>query len=377
MAVRDDRLREAGADALGDVQHLRVVGVAQQHRELVAAEARDRVLRAHAAPQAPGGRDEHAVADVVAERVVDDLEVVEVDQQHGETLLARRERGAEAFAERGAVGQLGQRVVGRAVAQALAVAARLRDVARVVDEAADARVVEQVRAPDVEPAPGAVGVLHARLEADRVPRAFAQLGEHRAHARRVVRVQRMDPVHEVLRCEAEGGRDRRAHVGDRAVQTRDSDDVGALLDERAEAPLVAADLLEQGVVLAQRGELADGGERRQRDGADDDQQRACRQAVRGDGHQQRVGRHDRGVRKQAVAAAAARAARCSQRWRRRAAGARPRGQRTARRSGMVSCTTPICGRGSSSGVSAPTRPPASSMPARSAQRAAVDAARRR
>ena len=55
----------------------------EQQRELVAAEARDGVGAAHAGAQALGRLHEHAVAGLVAEVVVDALEVVEVDEHHG------------------------------------------------------------------------------------------------------------------------------------------------------------------------------------------------------------------------------------------------------------------------------------------------------
>ena len=53
-------------------------------RELVAAEARGDVGGRHAGAQAVGDARSAAVADGVAERVVDGLEVVEVDEQHGD-----------------------------------------------------------------------------------------------------------------------------------------------------------------------------------------------------------------------------------------------------------------------------------------------------
>ena len=52
----------------------------QQHGELVAAEPADRVVDARAVADPRGHRDEHRVAAGVAERVVDVLEAVEVDQ---------------------------------------------------------------------------------------------------------------------------------------------------------------------------------------------------------------------------------------------------------------------------------------------------------
>ena len=54
-----------------------------QDRELVAAEPGDQVVVADEAADPLGDRDEQRVAGGVAEGVVDDLEVVEVDEQDG------------------------------------------------------------------------------------------------------------------------------------------------------------------------------------------------------------------------------------------------------------------------------------------------------
>ena len=59
-----------------------------------------------------GDAAQQLVADRVAERVVDALEVVEVDEHHGDLVRAARlERLAHALGEQGAVGEPGQRVV--------------------------------------------------------------------------------------------------------------------------------------------------------------------------------------------------------------------------------------------------------------------------
>ena len=68
-----------------------IVDARQHDRELVAAQPGDDVLRAHGMPQPAGDGDEQRVADGVAERVVDDLEVVDVDEQHAERAGAVRE----------------------------------------------------------------------------------------------------------------------------------------------------------------------------------------------------------------------------------------------------------------------------------------------
>ena len=68
----------------------RVVRRLHQDDELVAAEARDQILGAHDPAQPRADLDEHLVADVVAEGVVDVLEVVEVDEREDRRFVARR-----------------------------------------------------------------------------------------------------------------------------------------------------------------------------------------------------------------------------------------------------------------------------------------------
>ena len=80
--------------------------------------SRATVSPARSAPQPPRDRDQQLVAARVAERVVDRLEAVEVDQQHadGGPRPRRALLGlAQAVGEQRAVGEVGQRVVERAV----------------------------------------------------------------------------------------------------------------------------------------------------------------------------------------------------------------------------------------------------------------------
>ena len=98
-------------------QRLHVAGAGkplQHHGELVAAEAGHDVAGAHGAPDAVGHFLQEPVAGVVAERVVDDLERVQVEeeQRHLAAVAARAGRGAgELVVEELAVGDAGQRVV--------------------------------------------------------------------------------------------------------------------------------------------------------------------------------------------------------------------------------------------------------------------------
>ena len=110
-----------GDDALRDRHHLGVV-VADRgnHRELVAAEPRHQVVAAQRVRQPQRDVADQLVADRMAERVVDVLEMVEVDIEH----RGRRGAGAhlvdhrlQPFAEEDAVGQAAERVVHGEMAQ--------------------------------------------------------------------------------------------------------------------------------------------------------------------------------------------------------------------------------------------------------------------
>ena len=110
---RDEHLgRDAFGERAGGVPiDAQILG---HHHELVAAQARDGVGAADAIAQAPRHFDQQQVADVVAARVVERLEVIQVDEEHGPVAAgagARRERVLHAILQQTPVGQLGERVV--------------------------------------------------------------------------------------------------------------------------------------------------------------------------------------------------------------------------------------------------------------------------
>ena len=143
-----ERLAHGGEHALGDLDRLRALADAlEQDPELVAAEAGRGVAGAQAAAQALGDLDEQLVAGGVAERVVDRLEVVEVEHADGDevALAGGAVQGVlDAVVEERAVRQLGERVVEGAVAQLGLGGLALGDVAAGEDDAADVRVVAHV-----------------------------------------------------------------------------------------------------------------------------------------------------------------------------------------------------------------------------------------
>ncbi len=91
-------------DSLG----LGVVGMPQQHGELVTAEAGEQVPGPQPALQASGDLGEQGVPGLVPERVVDLLEAVQVEQEQGLGGVAVREAGLGRVQHRAPVRQAGQ-----------------------------------------------------------------------------------------------------------------------------------------------------------------------------------------------------------------------------------------------------------------------------
>ena len=94
--------------------HLHVADVAAQHHELVAGEPADHVAAPDGRLEPLGQSQEHLVAAGVPERVVDQLEPVEVDEQDGQVgaaLHRHQQLPLELVVEEGPVAQPGQRVV--------------------------------------------------------------------------------------------------------------------------------------------------------------------------------------------------------------------------------------------------------------------------
>ncbi len=110
----DGAVVQRGHDPLGRAAGGGRRRVADQQRELVAAEAGDRVLATAGLAQRCGHGEQQFVAGLVAERVVDLLESVEIDQDH-RAALAVSAAGAKPPAKLGveaaAVDQPGERIV--------------------------------------------------------------------------------------------------------------------------------------------------------------------------------------------------------------------------------------------------------------------------
>ena len=120
-ALELERLAHHIEQSLGDELWRRIeLGIVDQDDELVTTHPADRVGIAQRARQPRGNGDEQPVAGLVAEGVVDVLEVVEVDEQRRPcrpVALAAGEELLDAVHDQRPVRQVGQRVVQRLMAQ--------------------------------------------------------------------------------------------------------------------------------------------------------------------------------------------------------------------------------------------------------------------
>ena len=85
--------------------------ILEQHHELIAAEARRRIRGPHVCPDSIRDAAQQLVTHVVAQRVVDGLEAIEVEEQDGELLPAApapREAFRQTFEETAAARETGQ-----------------------------------------------------------------------------------------------------------------------------------------------------------------------------------------------------------------------------------------------------------------------------
>jgi hypothetical protein len=125
-----DRIRRADLiqDPLCQHDAAAAVGLRLKNREFVAAQPRHGIGVAHAFAQPLRHHPQQIVASGVPQRVVDELEAVEIDHQKRELLalpLAPAKRDLDLPAEKHAVGEAGQRIVVRRVRDRLLVALAL------------------------------------------------------------------------------------------------------------------------------------------------------------------------------------------------------------------------------------------------------------
>jgi len=170
VARNHGALGHRGEQALRDLRDLVEVGQAlEQHGELVVAQPRQGVDAAQARLQPARGLREHVVAHRLPERVVDLLEVVEIEDHHREEAPAAIGAGdgvIQAVGEQRPVRQPGERFVMREARERLLDALPLGDLGADAAIAAErAGTVEHRLAAQGEVAQFAAGMLAHELEA--------------------------------------------------------------------------------------------------------------------------------------------------------------------------------------------------------------------
>ena len=115
MAVKLEREIECLDNAFSDQQHgAGSVQIADEDGELVAAKAGHRIFHAHALLQPIGHSDQQLVPRHMAQAVVDELEAVEVEEEHAHSAtlaMTPRQDVPQPVQKQCAIGQTGKRIV--------------------------------------------------------------------------------------------------------------------------------------------------------------------------------------------------------------------------------------------------------------------------
>ena len=216
--------------------------------------------------QAPGHRHQELVAHGVAQAVVDELEVVEVQEQHGQRRQRPRRPGQgvlEAVPEQGPVGQPAQGVVEGLVLQLLLQALALGHVAQGEHDALDGRFAEQVVGDHLHVAATTRQPWRMRHSAvTDVParKATPAVGGNGPFHVLGVEQRSEPPALQRPRFVAEDALRRGRLVGDGRVGPGDQDDVGGALYERLEPHLAPPGVEGLGQLLPVEGQADLGGQ---------------------------------------------------------------------------------------------------------------------
>ena len=221
----------------------------KEQSELVAAESRGRVRGRQLTLESFRHLHEQAIPCNMTKAIVDGLEVVDVDQRHGQEatggFLGRScsEVVGQSVEEQRAVREAGQRI-GEGLAPELVLKfTALGHVPAVEHDAAHFRVGQQVASHHLEPAPASIGMPDANLTAVRAGRIRSQPREGGAHPIGVLRMHEVGqrPVRPGLARLAQDRADGGADVARGAVFVHQEHEVGRVLDEGAETCLAGSE----------------------------------------------------------------------------------------------------------------------------------------
>ena len=250
--------------------------ILDEHRELVTAESRHGIRRAHAGEQSPGGFDQQRVPGAVPQAVVDGLEVVEIQEQQRERRLAATLRPGQGVlrtvAQQRAVRESRQRVVERLMGELGLERGPLAHVARVEHDAPHRLVVQQAHTNALDRAPCAIAVPHPPLERHQCARPRHGTLQEDLDCRHVIgmRQLRQRDAFELRRLVAEQTRDRRALVDHAMRGIHDRHEIGRVLHQRPEPRVLADALGHEPPVIARGDDLAPDHQRGQPERTEDD-----------------------------------------------------------------------------------------------------------
>ena len=254
-----DNAREVLEEALRDAYRESFGRLVEQERELVAAEASQRVCGPDRLRETRRNHLQQLVAGAVTERVVDLLEAVEVDEENRETISGTRgarERLLEPVAEERTVGEPGEAVVERLPRQLLLEPDALGDVTGVQHDAADEPVCAQVGHVRLELPPLAEPIPQPELDLVRLSacaRFLEELAIVRVHERGEPRA--VDLGLRAPECLDDGLADVAAATG-----PEDDDEVGRRRDQAPEVSGLASGRSDERPAEQQRDQQAGGAE---------------------------------------------------------------------------------------------------------------------
>src|SRR5438445_144375 len=164
-----------------------------QDRELVGAHPRHDVTKRDELAEAAADHPQQVVTGALAQRVVDQLEVIDIERQHRNPPArhAPLERVIQLAAERETVGQTGHRVVRRQVLEPLLHLFAVGDVADVEDKRLRARLMEKIGDGDLAMGPASQFVADAAANRDGMRRGSERFPQANTECRPILGMQQL------------------------------------------------------------------------------------------------------------------------------------------------------------------------------------------
>jgi len=247
VVAHTNRLRErlaqasSGNDGVAATQH-----VADHDGELVATEAGDGVAGTDHVLDSAGDLGQQLVAGGMAQRFVDDLEAIEVEEQEADEQPAftrPAQSVSHALHQQCPVGEAGEVVVERPLFELGRSLHLIGDVLGIEDDAADGGVVEEVVGHDLEMPVRTIAVGDPKLGRAGLAAAVGDAGRHLVGVLQVLGVDEFEHVDtvEAARRMTEDTLDGGRRVDHGAFTIDQHDEIGGVLDEGRHAGFGSGD----------------------------------------------------------------------------------------------------------------------------------------